>query len=57
MQINPMAHIINAYRAIFYYHQSPDWKSLAIMFAVSIVIIVLGYVIFEKLQKRFAEEL
>ena len=57
MQLNPMAHIINAYRSIFYYHTSPNWTSLAIMFAISLVIIVLGYIIFQKLQKRFAEEL
>lgn len=57
MKLNPMAHIINAYRSIFYYHRSPDWTSLGIMLLISLVIIFVGYAIFKKLQKRFAEEL
>lgn len=57
MKLNPMAHIINAYRSIFYYHTAPDWKSLGIMLIISLITVVIGYIIFQKLQKRFAEEL
>lgn len=57
MQLNPMTHIINAYRAIFYYQELPDFKALGILSLVSIILLVLGYVLFKKLQKGFAEEL
>lgn len=57
MNLNPMTHIINAYRAIFYYKQMPDFKALGILTAISVVLLILGYMLFKKLQKGFAEEL
>ena len=57
LYLNPMTSIINAYRDIFYYKQMPDLSSLAIVFAISIVVCLVGYFIFSKLQRRFAEEL
>lgn len=57
MQLNPMTHIINAYRDIFYYQQMPDFMNLGILFAISMVLLIVGYLIFHKLQKGFAEEL
>lgn len=57
MQLNPMTHIINAYRSIFYYQQMPSFKSLGILFVISIALLIVGYMIFRKLQKGFAEEL
>lgn len=57
MYLNPMAHIIDAYRAIFYQQTIPNLQGLGILFVVSLVICIVGYLIFNKLQKRFAEEL
>ena len=57
MQLNPMTHIINAYRDIFYYQQMPNMKSLGILLVISLAITLVGYFIFKKLQKGFAEEL
>ena len=57
MQFNPMTHLIDAYRAIFYYQTMPDLKMLGIMLAISIVLTIVGYIVFKKLQKGFAEEL
>ena len=57
MQINPMTYIINAYRDVFYYKQMPDFGELGIVFAVSCVLVVIGYGIFKKLQKGFVEQL
>lgn len=57
MKLNPMTHIINGYRDIFYYQRMPDMKSLLILLAISTVLTVVGYMIFKKLQKGFAEEL
>lgn len=57
LKFNPMTYIIEGYRDILYYQKLPDMKMLAILFGIGIVLSVLGYLIFQKLQKRFAEEL
>lgn len=56
LYLNPMAHLIDAYRAIFYYKTMPNLTSLGIMAIVSFVMLILGYIIFKKLEKGFAEE-
>lgn len=56
LYLNPLAHIIDAYRAIFYYKQMPDVQSLGIVGAVSFVVLILGFMAFKKLEKGFAEE-
>ena len=57
VNLNPMTHLINGYRDIFYYHQMPNMKILLILLGISIVLTIVGYFIFKKLQKGFAEEL
>ena len=57
MKLNPMAYIINAYRDIFYNQVAPNIKELIILLIISIAFCILGYAIFKKLQKGFAEEL
>ena len=57
MKLNPMATIIEGYRTIFYYQQMPDFQSLGIVFIVAIALLIIGYAIFKKLEKRFAEEI
>ena len=57
MQINPMTHLINAYRDIFYYQQMPNVKVLGLLLISSVALVIVGYFIFKKLQKGFAEEL
>lgn len=55
--VNPMAHIIDAYRAIFYTQTMPNFTNLGIVFVLSVILCIVGYLIFNKLQKGFAEEL
>lgn len=54
---NPMTYIIEGYRAIFYNQTMPDLRSLGVLGIISIIILIVGYLLFNKLQKRFAEEL
>ncbi|MBD9075331.1 ABC transporter permease [bacterium] len=56
LYLNPMTTIIESYRNIFYYQQSPALTSLMIVFAVSFIILIIGYLIFKKLERGFAEE-
>ena len=57
MKLNPMTHLINAYRDIFYYQRMPDMKMMVILFVGSVGLTIIGYFIFKKLQKGFAEQL
>lgn len=57
LRLNPLATIIESYRNIFYYKTNPDFKMLGITFIVSFIILIVGYAIFERLKKGFAEEL
>lgn len=57
LKLNPMTYVIEGYRAIFYNQQMPNMKMLGVVFIIGIVLTVLGYLIFNKLQKKFAEEL
>ena len=57
LNINPMTYVINAYRDIFYYHQMPNMKILTCLLGISVVLTIVGYFIFKKLQKGFAEQL
>lgn len=56
-KLNPMFHIIGYYREILYYQRVPEISGMLILFSISIIILVIGHKIFNKLQKRFAEEL
>ena len=56
LKINPLAYLMIAYRNIFFYQQNPSIKGLAVVFVFSVILFFVGYYIFEKLQKGFAEE-
>lgn len=57
LKFNPMAQLVEAYRAILYYHQMPDFNMIGIWGVLSIILLVIGYMIFKKLEKSFVEEL
>lgn len=56
LKVNPMAYLVNAYRSIFFYQKMPDLIGIGVVSIFSIFLFVIGYLIFEKLQKGFAEE-
>ena len=56
LYLNPMTHIIDAYRNIFYYGLMPELKSLIFIGTLSLCVFIVGYQIFRKLEKGFAEE-
>lgn len=57
IRINPMTILINAYRDCFLYHQIPDFGALGLTALFSFVVLVIGYWIFRKLERGFAEQL
>ena len=57
LKLNPMTYIIEAYRDMFYTQTMVDIPSLLILIAISLIACIIGYLIFNKLQKGFAEQL
>ena len=57
IMLNPMTTIIEGYRSIFYTQTLPDFKHIGIWYILSFILLVIGWLIFNKLQKGFAEEL
>ena len=56
-RFNPMAHLINAYRDVFYLHRMPEMLNLLLLFIIGLLLLIICYKIFKKLEKRFAEEI
>lgn len=54
---NPMTPVILAYQQILYYKQIPEMSTLTQAVILGIAILLIGYAIFNKIQKRFVEEL
>lgn len=55
--LNPMRSIVEAYRQILYYKQVPELGTLLEASVLGIIVVVIGYVVFNRLQKGFIEEL
>ena len=55
-KLNPLAHFINAYRDIFYVHQIPQLENICFLILTGFILVGLCYLVFKKLEKRFAEE-
>jgi lipopolysaccharide transport system permease protein len=53
--LNPMAGIITAYRQVILYGQPPTWSYLAISGVEALLIFLLGYLMFKKLEPSFAD--
>ncbi len=56
-KLNPLAHLINAYRDIFYLQRIPNLSNLGVLLIVGVMVLIICYKIFNKLEKRFAEEI
>ena len=57
VKINPMSYLIDGYRSIFYNKTMPNIQGLLIALAMGVVLCIIGYFVFKKLERRFAEEL
>lgn len=56
-RLNPMMPVIEAYRDILYYKQIPQITTLTSALVLGIVVLIIGELVFTKLQRGFAEEL
>jgi ABC-2 type transport system permease protein len=56
-KMNPMFPIIESYRDVLMFNRQPDMLGLAYSFMLSVILLITGYVVFNRLQRRFAEEI
>lgn len=57
LQLNPLTVLIEEARKVFLYGQLPDWKFLGVAFLVSLIVLQLGFVWFNRTKKGFADVL
>jgi lipopolysaccharide transport system permease protein len=55
--LNPMVHILNAYRSVLIGAHSPDWRALAVVSLASLIILTWTFILFARSSHRFIEEL
>ena len=56
-ECNPMTPVIVAYRDILFYKQVPQLRTLLHATLFGFVMVIVGFVVFRRLQKHFAEEM
>ncbi len=56
-QLNPMSHLIGAYRAVLLEGRLPDLAALALVGVISAALLLAGYRYFTRASDRFVEEL
>jgi len=57
IMMNPMTSFINIYRDICMFNKIPSMFEIGIVIISSIISLLMGYLVFQKLKKRFGEEL
>jgi len=55
--LNPMTRIIEAIRKILYYNTLPALDDVIIALASGLLLLLIGYLVFRRLEPRFAEEI
>ena len=55
--LNPVTHLVEAYRAALLRDEPPDWQMLILMLAASAIVLALALTYFRAARSRFLEEL
>lgn len=55
--MNPITRVLVAYRDILYYKQMPELSNMVLGAIESVMVLLIGIIVFRKLSKRYAEEL
>ena len=55
LQLNPMTSVVTAYRDILYAGSVPKLETLGVALGMGLVFLVLGFLVFGKLKRRFSE--
>lgn len=55
MYLNPLAVIVEQFRAVVLFHQAPDWLHLGLYMLVAVAVLATGYWFFRRTQPVFAD--
>ncbi len=55
--LNPLAQLVDAYRAVLMYGQWPDFAAVAMLLVTGLLLLALTFKLFVRMSHRFAEEL
>jgi len=55
--LNPLVHIVTAYRQILMWGVQPDWLALAIISGIILILLPISYQLFKRQSLRFVEEI
>lgn len=56
-KMNPMFSIVESYRDVLMFNRQPEIIGLVYVLMLSVILLIIGYAVFDKLQRRFAEEI
>ena len=56
-ELNPMTHLVDAYRAVLIRSETPDLSSLSMLSAFSLIVLGLAYLFFRRASANFVEQL
>ena len=56
-KMNPMMVLVDSYRDIFLFARIPDFTALTYVLMLAVILLFIGYALYNKLQRRFAEEI
>jgi len=56
LNLNPMTHIMQGYQNCVFFGEMIRWKRLGVTFLLSLVLLYVGYYIFDRLRDSFPEE-
>lgn len=57
LKMNPMTVVIDGYRHVLFYGTWPHWRNLSLVFALALILLVVGTIVFERNRETFAEYL
>lgn len=57
MRLNPFFAILESYRDAIYYERAPDFMLLGLVFALSLLLLIVGTIFFKRLEPAFAKVL
>jgi ABC-type polysaccharide/polyol phosphate export permease len=56
LNLNPITHIMQGYQSCVFFGELIHWKRLGVTFILSLILLYIGYAIFDRLRDSFPEE-